>query len=66
MSLLVKYTKQELIDKLSLANLPVLIYGAGVAGQALLVACNEIGIDVECFFVFFIKKKGQELLGLQK
>jgi len=65
MSLLVKYTKQELIDKLSLANLPVLIYGAGVAGQALLVACNEIGIDVECFCDNNIKKKGKELLGLK-
>ena len=45
-SLLIK-TKQELTKKLSSVKEPIVIYGAGVAGQVLLSACKEAGIQIE-------------------
>ena len=57
MSLLVKYTKQELITKLNELNLPIVIYGAGVSGQALLLSCTEVGIKIDAFCDNNIKKK---------
>jgi organic radical activating enzyme len=65
LSLLIKYTKQELINKLNSKNFPIAIYGAGVAGQALLFACKEIGIKIECFCDNNIKKKDKALHDLE-
>ena len=65
MSLLIKYTKQELINKLNSKNFPIAIYGAGVAGQALLLACKEVGIKIACFCDNNIKKKGKVLHNIE-
>ena len=47
MKLLENRTKEELIEKLSIAKEPIVIYGAGVSGQVLLLACKGAGIQVE-------------------
>ena len=65
MSLLVTSTKQELITKLNEISLPIVIYGAGVAGQALLLACKEVGIQINAFCDNNIKKKDKVLLGVK-
>ena len=52
-------SKQELTKKLSSVKEPIVIYGAGVAGQVLLLACKEAGIQIESFCDNNIKKKGE-------
>ena len=58
-------TKQELINKLSSVKEHIIIYGAGVAGQVLLLACKEAGIQIESFCDNNIKKKGNTLNSLE-
>jgi organic radical activating enzyme len=64
MSFLMK-SKQELTKKLSSVKEPIVIYGAGVAGQVLLLACKEAGIQIESFCDNNIKKKGNTLNSLE-
>ena len=63
-SLLIK-TKQELTKKLSSVKEPIVIYGAGVAGQVLLSACKDSGIQIESFCDNNIKKKGSTLNNIE-
>lgn len=65
MSLLVSYTKQDLIKIIDEEKTHTLIYGAGISGQALLFACRESGIEVTGFCDNNIKKKGKSLLGIE-
>ena len=60
MTLLIK-SKQELTKKSKSVKEPIVIYGAGVAGQVLLLACKEAGIQIESFCDNNIKKKGSTL-----
>jgi len=41
--------KQETIEKIKRAGLPVIIFGAGIVGEALFQACCDVGINIECF-----------------
>ena len=65
MTLLHKYTKQDLTEKLTAVKKPIVIYGAGVAGQVLLLACKEAGIQIDSFCDNNIKKKGSTLNNLE-
>ena len=49
MSLLVTYTKEDLIKIIEKEKKCTLIYGAGISGQALLFACRESGIEITGF-----------------
>ena len=63
-SLLIK-TKKELIKKLSSVKEPIVIYGAGVSGQVLLLACTKAGVKIASFCDNNIKKKGNTLNSLE-
>ena len=63
-SLLIK-SKQELTKNLCLVKEPIVIYGAGVAGQVLLSACKEAGIKIQSFCDNNIKKKGDTLNNIE-
>jgi len=65
MSSLLIQKKKELTKKLCSVKEPIIIYGAGVAGQVLLLACKEAGIQIESFCDNNIKKKGSTLNGLE-
>jgi len=41
--------KDDILNKIKNRQMPVIIYGAGIAGKALLSLCEEAGIAVECF-----------------
>ena len=51
------------IQSLKSANIPVIIFGAGVAGEAVFHACQDSGIKVKCFCDNNSGKTG-ELLGI--
>ena len=63
-SLLIK-SKHELTKNLCLVKEPIVIYGAGVAGQVLLLACKEAGIKIQSFCDNNIKKKGDTLNNIE-
>ena len=65
MSSLLIEKKEELTKKLCSVKEPIIIYGAGVAGQVLLIACKEAGIQIEAFCDNNIKKKGSILNSLE-
>ncbi|HAH30723.1 MAG TPA: hypothetical protein DCL44_00230 [Elusimicrobia bacterium] len=45
----VKFNAGEAVEKLKDGSVPVIIFGAGVVGEALFYACAGAGIAVECF-----------------
>ena len=49
---------QKLVLKLKNSNLPIIIFGAGAAGQVLLQSCIDQGITIAGFCDDNIKKKG--------
>ncbi|MFC1567431.1 radical SAM protein [Thermodesulfobacteriota bacterium] len=51
-------SNQEDIEKIKKDGLPVLIFGAGIVGEALFCACRDAGIEVECFCDNNINKVG--------
>ena len=65
MTLSLEFTKEDLLNKFHSQDLPIIIYGAGVAGQVLLQACYKEGIQIECFCDSNIKKKGNTLFDLE-
>ena len=40
---------QEIIENIKREGIPVIIFGAGIVGEALFHACRNAGIKVECF-----------------
>ncbi len=40
---------QQTIENIKREGIPVIIFGAGIAGEALFHACCDVGIRVECF-----------------
>ena len=58
--------KKELVEKLVSDGLPIIIYGAGAAGQALLKACDKENITIECFCDDNIIKKSDIIFNKEK
>jgi organic radical activating enzyme len=55
-----KITKDPMtVEELRHSSLPVIIFGAGVVGEALFHACRQLGIRVECFCDNNINKSGR-------
>jgi organic radical activating enzyme len=40
---------QKTIENIKRERIPVIIFGAGIVGEVLFQACNNVGIKVECF-----------------
>jgi len=58
-------TKKPLtVEELRLSSLPVIIFGAGVVGEALFHACQRFGIRVECFCDNNINKDAKMMCGI--
>lgn len=53
-----------MIEKIKNEKLPVIIFGAGIVGEVLYRACQDIGIKVECFCDNNINKTKRELCGI--
>lgn len=49
MTLVGNSLKQEAIESIRSAGIPVILFGAGIVGEALFHACSKAGIKVECF-----------------
>jgi organic radical activating enzyme len=56
---------KELIEKIKAEAIPVIIFGAGVAGEALYYACVKAGIKVACFCDNNINKTKTLVSGLK-
>jgi len=54
-----------IIDEIKDSQLPVIIFGAGAAGQVLLQAAQDKDIDVNCFCDDNIGKKGKIVQGIK-
>jgi len=55
----------SIINKIKNSPLPVIIFGAATAGQVLLQAAQDKGIDVSCFCDDNIGKKGEIVQGIR-
>ena len=58
-------SKQEVVRKIQSFGLPVIIFGAGPAGQVLLQVCRDDGLEVECFCDDNIIKKDTIVSGVR-
>jgi organic radical activating enzyme len=57
----IESSNREQIEKIKSSGLPVVIFGAGIVGEALLWVCRDAGIEVECFCDNNINKAGQTI-----
>ena len=58
-------TINETVEKIKNENLPVIIFGAGAAGQVLFQSCKDEGLEIECFCDDNIEKKGTIIYGVE-
>ncbi|MCK9391031.1 MAG: radical SAM protein [Syntrophales bacterium] len=58
-------TKRPLtVEELRHSGLPVIIFGAGAVGEALLHACSRAGVSVDCFCDNSVAKSGCNVCGV--
>ena len=57
--------KEDIIKSIEELSLPVIIFGAGVAGQALYYSCKDEGLKIDAFCDDNIKKDGIGLCDIQ-